>query len=164
MQVKFGPVRGIEKIESFLQSLPRGVVKVGLEAIGEWFVGSDNRGLRHYPGYKYVSRARAGYRPMSAKMRRWFWANGGPDMIGNNRTGATKAGWRAVPGNNGYRMSLQNSAPGAYYTMSDKGQAAQPAAVGWRKVSEVVSTNIAGAMRHAVAAINALLKSGKSNG
>jgi hypothetical protein len=160
MQVKFN-VRNLEKIQTYLASLPRGVVRVAIAAIGEWMVGTDDRGLRHSPAYKYVSRAQAGYKKMSAKMRGWFWANGGPDMIGNNRTGATANGWKAVAGNNGYRLSLQNSTPGAFYTMSDTGQAAQPAKVGWRRVSAIVQSNMAGAMRHATAAVRALLKSGK---
>ena len=160
MQIKFGSVRNLEKIQTFLAALPRGVMRVAIAAIGEWMIGTNDRGLRHSPPYRYVSRASAGYRKMSDKMRRWFWANGGPDMIGNNRTGATAAGWKAVTGGGGYRLSLQNSTPGAYYTMSDTGQAAQPAKVGWRKVTEVVMSNMAGAMRHALAAVNAFLSKG----
>jgi hypothetical protein len=164
MQVKYN-MRGVEELQTYLKNLPRGVVRVGIAALGEWFIGTDRRGLRHTPAYKYVSRKAAyGYTFKSDKQRRWFWANGGPDMIGNNRTGATSNGWKAVTGNGGYRLSLQNSAPGAYFTMSDTGQAAQPAKVGWRRVSEVVQSNLAGAMRHARAAIRAFLASGKANG
>jgi hypothetical protein len=161
MQVKI-QVRGIEKVQSSLRDLPRGVVKVGLNAIGDWFVGTDNRGLRHYPSYRHVSRKRAyGMTFSSEKQRRWFFANGGADMIGNHRTGNTKNAWKAVKSSGGYKLSLQNNTPGAYYTMSDKGQARQPAMVGWRKVSEVVKSNLAGALRHALAAVNAYIKGRK---
>ena len=156
MNVKFIP-RKFEQVSAYLKALPRGTIKVAMAAIGEWFIGTDRRGLRHTPGYKYVSRARAGYRPMSDKMRRWFWANGGPDMIGNNRTGATSNGWFKKVTGGGYGITIGNKAPGAYYTMSDEGQARQPAAVGWRKISVVVQSNMAGAIRHANAAVRAFL-------
>lgn len=156
MNVRFD-VRGLEKVQTFLKDLPRGTVKVALEALGEWFIGTEGRGLRHAPPYKYVSRKKAyGYTFSSDKQRRWFFASGGPDMIGNNRTGATANGWKAVQGS-GYKLVLQNNAEGVYYTMSDEGQAAQPRMVGWRTVSEVVASNMAGALRHAQAAVRAFL-------
>lgn len=161
MQVKFR-VQGIEPIKALLYKLPRGAVKATLAAISDYFIGSDRRGLRHAPPYKYVTRKKAyGHTFSSEKQRRWFFANGGPDMIGNNRTGATQQGWYSKVTNGGYGMTIGNKAPGAYYTMSDQGQAAQPRMVGWQKVSAIIDANIRGAMRAGIAALNAFLKSGK---
>lgn len=158
MQVKF-KAHGIEPIQAMLHNLPRKVVRACLTAVSDFFIGSDKRGLRHMPGYKYVSRVKAyGVSFFTEKQRRWFWANGGPDMIGNNRTGQTSAGWYAKETRGGYGMVLGNDAPGAYWTMSDKGQARQPALVGWKKVSAVIDANIKGAMRAGIAAINRVLK------
>ena len=158
METKF-VVRGVERVQEYLKSLKRGTVRVALDAITDWFIGTDRRGLRHMPPYKYASRKRAyGVTFFTAKQRRWFWANGGPDMIGNNRTGKTSAGWYAQETRGGYGRSLINNEQGAYYTRSDNGQARQPALAGWRKVSAVIASNLSGAIRHAQAAVNAFLK------
>jgi len=158
MQTKF-VMRNVEKVQAYLKEVPHGSVKAVLAAFQEYFIGTDRHGLRHPPPYKYVSRAKAyGSTFKSEKQRRWFWANGGPEMIGNNRTGNTENGWYGKETNGGYGITLSNDAPGAYYTMSDQGQAAQPALVGWRKISKVVADNMAGALRHARAAVNAFLK------
>jgi hypothetical protein len=157
MQIKT-TIRGIEEFQAFLKrTVPRGAIKVALAAIADYLVGTPNKALRREPAYKYVSRARAGYKPMSDRMRRWFWANGGPDMIGAHKRGATQAGWYAKSTKGGYGYTVGNTAPGAYYTMSDKGQAAQPRAVGWRTIAERIGDLMDGAMRHARAMVGAFL-------
>jgi hypothetical protein len=55
-------------------------------------------------------------------------------------------------------MQIVNPERGAYYTRDDEGQARLNALAGWRKTMTVVSTNIAGAMRHANAAVSQWLK------
>jgi hypothetical protein len=164
MQVKFS-VRGIEKLQTYLRSLPRGVVKVGLAAIAEWIIGTPQRGLQRYQPYKYVPRARAyGQTFKSDKQRRFVMAairEGRIDPGVPHRTGNTQRGWYAKVGNGGYRMVIGNDTPGAYFTRHDTGQARLNALAGWRKTMDIVQTNIAGALRHANAAINAFLKSGK---
>ena len=159
MQIKY-VVRNNEAIQKFIRRVvPYGAVKVALEAIAEYLLGDESHGLRHAPAYKYVTRKKAyGQTFSSDKQRRRFWANGGPAMIGNHRTGATQEGWKAKPTNNGYGFTLTNSAPGAYWTMSDRGQANQPRLAGWRKASEVVASNLAGAMRAGRAAVAALIR------
>ena len=153
MQTGFN-IRGIEEIQAFFRKLPRGSLRTGMRAFGEYILGNEQRGLRHQEPYKYVSRKSAyGITFFTEKQRRWFWANGGPDMIGNNRTGESANAWTLVEKNNGYKISLQNQTRAAFYTRDDKGQARQPAKVGWRKTSAVVAANTAGAMRAANAAV-----------
>jgi len=154
-------IRNVEKIQAYLKTVPRGTIRAAMEAIAEYIAGDESHGLKHYPGYKYVTRKSAyGMTFFTAKQRRWFWANGGPDMIGDNRTGRTADAWQVNPTNDGYRMSITNNTPGAYFTMHDFGQARQPARVGWRKVSEVVQSNLAGALRHANAMVKQFLQKG----
>lgn len=159
MQVK-QEIRGIDELIAYIKTVPHGAVKVSLDALADWFIGSPKHGLRHAPSYRYISRKKAyGESFVSDKQRRWFWANGGPDMIGNNRSGATENGWYKKPSNGGYGIDLGNKALGAYWTQDNEGQAAQPALVGWRKVMQNISDNMTGAMRHANAAVGKWLKS-----
>jgi hypothetical protein len=151
--------RGIDKVQEYLKrTVPRGAVKVALEALGDWMVGAPGRALRHYDPYKYVSRKKAyGKSFFTEKQRKWFWANGGPDMIGNNRTGETANAWQAKSTRGGYGLTLENDSEGAKHIWGDDTQAAQPRAVGHRTAGEKVMTNIAGAIRHARAAVRAFL-------
>lgn len=149
---------GVEEIQAFIKRLvPRGMKKAAMFAVAEYIIGNDSHGLRHEPGYKYVTRKSAyGFTWFTERQRRWFWANGGPDMIGNNRTGAIKDGWDFTDQGGWDRVQLMNNAPGVQWVMGDK-QARQPAKVGWRKAADVVQSNLAGALRHARAAVNALI-------
>ena len=56
------------------------------------------------------------------------------------------------------QVKVVNDADGAGWVFGDKTQARQPALVGWRKVSDTVASNLAGAMRSAKAAVSAYLK------
>jgi hypothetical protein len=158
MQVKI-VARGIKEFQDYLKrAVPRGAVKVAIAALGEYLIGTPGKALRHYDPYKYVSRKRAyGQTFKSEKQRRWFWANGGPDMIGNHRSGETANAWTAKQTNSGYGLTLENPSEGAKYIWSDK-QAAQPAMVGHRTAREKIASNMAGAIRHARAAVSAFLK------
>lgn len=157
MNVNF-KVRNIAAVQSFLRSVPRGALKVALEAFTEYIVGNDAHGLKHNDPYKYVTRKSAyGVSFFTDKQRRWFWANGGPDMIGKPRSGNTSAAWKKVPSAGGYQYKITNDTAGGFYTRDDKGQARQPAKVGWRKVSKVLADNYLGAIRAAVAAVKRYL-------
>lgn len=163
MNVNF-KIRNVEKVQNYLKTLPRGVMRVALKAMSEWFIGDSQSGLKHPEPYKYVSRKSAyGVSFFTEKQRRWFWANGGPDMIGNNRTGKSADAWTYKPTetNKGYQFKLTNPTPGAYFTQDDYGQARQPAKVGWKKVTAVVNNNMARAIKAANYAVNEYLKSKK---
>ena len=157
MEVRF-KIRNIEKIQTYLKTVPYGALRVALKAITEYVIGNESHGLKHPDPYRYVTRKSAyGVTFFTEKQRRWFWANGGPDMIGNNRTGRSTDAWQyteVTP----YSYTITNPEPGAYWTRDDYGQARQPGKVGWRKVTDVIAANMAGAMRAANAAITAYLK------
>ena len=161
MNVRFKP-RNVKKVQEYMRTVPRGALRVGLTAITEYIIGNEQHGLKHSEPYKYVSRKAAyGVSFFTDKQRRWFWANGGPDMIGNNRTGKGANAWSYVETNRGYGTTITNPEPSAFFTRDERGQARQPAAVGWRKVSKVVADNMAGAMRSANAAIKKHLENKK---
>jgi hypothetical protein len=161
MDIRFN-VRGVDKVQAYLKSLPRGVLRVALKAIGTYIIGDGSHGLSHPDPYRYVSRKRAyGKTFQSDAQRRYVMAKirSGEITPGTpNRTGMSTSAWTMRETNNGYGLSLRNPTPGAYYTRSDSGQARQPGLVGWRKVSKVVADNIKGALRHANAAVAAFLR------
>lgn len=150
-------VRGIEELKKFLKELPRGTMRDGIKAAGEYLIGDDRHGLKHLVKYKYVSRKSAyGVTFFSDKQRRWFFWALGEGLINpgvDNRTGNTAAGWKMKTTNNGYAAKLYNETQGAKYVMGDDTQARQPAKVGHRKMSDVISTNINGAIQAAERAV-----------
>jgi hypothetical protein len=166
LNVRF-KVRGVERVQKYLASLPRGTMRVALDAIAQWLIGDSQSGLAHPEPYKYVSRKSAyGVSFFTEKQRRWFfWAlsEGIINPGQNNRTGESEGAWTYTPKetNAGYKYVITNPTPGAYYTRDDKGQARQPAKVGWRKVSAVVKSNMTGALKAARAAVKAYLQSKK---
>jgi hypothetical protein len=160
-------IRGVEKVKAYLKTVPRGTMRVAMDAIAQWLIGDSQKGLMHPEPYKFVSRKSAyGFSFFTAKQRNWFfWAlnSGQIDPGKNNRTGESESAWTFQPTETtkGYNYRLQNDTPGAWFTRSDTGQARQPAKVGWLKVSEVVAKNMAGAIRAAKSAVKAYLQSRK---
>ena len=160
MQIKFR-IRNVEAVQSFLRAIPRGAVKVALEAFTDYVIGDESHGLRHADPYKFVTRKSAyGFSFFTDKQRRWFfWAlkTGKIDPGSGKRTGESTAAWKAVPRNDGYRFTVQNNTAGGYWTRHDKKQARQLGKVGWRKIMTVLADNYKGGIRHAVAAVKAYL-------
>lgn len=162
MEIKH-PVRNTKLVQDFLQHVAKGYLIPALDAFLIYILGNDGRGLKHYPPRKYVSRKQAGYKT-SAKQIRFMFATGilertsggGIKLNRYKRTDETKNAWQIV-GQGTYRPSLVNSR--AYYTMDDRGQARQPALVGWRKVTNVIRDNLKGAINAAVSAISKAIKS-----
>lgn len=167
MQTRF-IVRNQEQVQAFLRSLPKGVLRPALKAMSNYFIGDDRHGLKHSDPYKYVTRKSAyGFTFHSDKQRRYVMAmiRSGEIKPGTpNRTGTSAAAWTARETNSGYGYTLENPTRGAYFTRSDRGQAAQPAKVGWRKVSKVIADNLKGALRAARAAIKKWIDENKPKG
>ena len=68
-------VRGVEKLQAFFKKLPPAARKIAAPEIAIHLIGDDNRGLKHYVGYKYVSRKSAyGQTFSSDKQRRYVMA------------------------------------------------------------------------------------------
>ena len=150
--IKFS-VRGVEKLQAFFKKLPAEARKIAAPAVATYLIGDDAHGLKHYVGYRYVSRKSAyGQTFSSDKQRRYVMAKirEGEITPGSpRRTNALKRGWAYKLQGGGYGASIYNPVPYAGYVMGDATQARQPAKVGWRTMMAVVNTNINGAIKAA---------------
>lgn len=154
--------KGVKFFNDYLKTLPRGTIKTAMLAVTEYFIGNDSHGLKHSEVYKYVSRKSAyGKTFFTDKQRRWFFANKMQDKIGNNRTGESADAWKYRATSGGYNYAITNATRAAYFTRADRGQARQPAKVGWRKTMAVIEANMNGAIRSANAAVKRYLQSRK---
>lgn len=143
-------VRGIDQLKVFLSKIPVELRKLAVSEATKYLVGNSDHGLKHMVAYKYVSRKSAyGQTFKSDKQRRYVMAmiKSGEITPGReNRTGAISAGWTSTVTGGGYGSKISNNAPGAKWVYGDDTQAKQLGMVGHRKMSEVISTNIDGAM------------------
>jgi hypothetical protein len=146
-------VRGVEQLKAFFAKLPPAARKIAAFEIAIHLIGDDTRGLRHYVGYRYVSRKSAyGQTFSSDKQRRYVMAKirSGEIAPGSpHRTNTLKRGWEFKRTGGGYGAQIYNAVPYAGYVMGDNLQARQPAKVGWRTMGAVISTNIKSAIKRA---------------
>ena len=161
--------RGIPELKAYLEEIKRGAKSIASRAVAEYLLGWDGgresgnvtHGLAHYPPYNQVSRTQAYGQPFSSdRQRRWFFAALGRGEINPGfprRTGEMQRGWDLKQ--NGTRWSIANSSEAAKWTMGDDTQARQPGLVGWRRVSDVVRSNLKGAFKHATAVVKKYLAS-----
>ena len=151
-------VRGVEKLQEFLKSLPYGTKKAAIEAAAEYLVGDENHGLKYEP--ERVEHGEGNpYQWQTEKQRRAFFAtNGCGRGIPTVRTHDLSNGWTYVPLNNGYDCRITNKTTYATY-IQGKTQQVGHAADLWRRVGKIVSDNTAGAMRAAQQAVDRYVKS-----
>ena len=161
MDIRFD-ITGMDNIQMFLRSLSGDMLDTVLKAYGEYLIGDMGHGLMHYSPYEYVRRDEV-YNPpfVSDKQRRFVMAairEGTIDPGVPHRTGNLQRGWELHPqGDVAYVIT--NSVPYAPYVMGDESQSLLNGRAGWRKVSQNVKDNMAGAFRAAVQALNRLIKS-----
>lgn len=150
--------RGIEELKAYLATLPRGVKITAMSAAAEYLIGDDSHGLKHYP-----ARVEHGidnpYVWESEKQRRKYFAtNGFGGGIPYQRTGTLKDAWKYTAANSNWTMvKLENATPYAQYVQGDQIQKGH-VADRWRHYSNVIASNIRGAIRHAQAAVNEWLR------
>ena len=125
-----------QPVVDYLKTLPRGVKVVGMRAASEYAVGNESHGLKWYPA-----------KPPNSKYIRTF----------NLRNS-----WYINESNSDWgRVQIGNTMPYAPFVVGDKEQAWMH--VGrWRTVTANIRDNMAGAIRAAQAAVNALIRSRKS--
>ena len=148
-------VRGLAEFKAYIDTLARKMRGVATEAITDYLIGNGSHGFKHYPPYKLVTRTQAYGQPfVSARQRRYVMARikeGSIDPGYPHRTGELQQGWHKV--GTGVNARAVNEVGYAPYVMGTKDQARQPGMVGWRKIADIISTNIKGAVRHAEAKI-----------
>ena len=154
-------VKNADKVSAWIKSLPRGVKAAAMRAISEYIVGDERHGLRHDVSYKYVSRKQA-YPPtgwQSDKQRRYVMAalKSGEIKIGrqNTPTNMSKT-WRWEQDNSQWdRTKIAGKLP------FDRFPSRHNMLAGWRHYTEVIQTNLKGAIQAGQAAVNKMLKKGK---
>lgn len=124
-------VRGIAELQKKLKDIPYGAKKIVLPAISEYLLGNDARGLRHYPPKQDQKYV---------------------------RTNTLKNGWGISGGV--YRERLTNPVPYAGIVPEVWGAGGWKN-YGWRMWSDVIKSNMAGAIRHAEAELKKWLASKK---
>jgi len=143
-------IRGIEEINSFFKSLPRGTMKAAIAAFTEYLLGDERHGLRHAPPRRTHGPMNP-YRWQTEKQRKaYFASNGFGGGIPSRRTGAINAGWQASK--EPYRKTVFNRLNYAKYVMGDRQQTGH-LVDGWRKVAKVITDNMRGGMQKARAAV-----------
>ena len=146
-------VKNIAQWIGFLRTIPAAVRPIAVKAFATYMLEK----LRDYPKYQYVSRRAAyGKSFFSEAQRRWFWASGGPGMIGNHRSYRLQASWK-VQGE-GTKTLIVNTAPHAQWVVGS-GQARQPGMVGWQKVWDTIINNMGGGIAASQRAVDAWLAS-----
>lgn len=169
MEFRF-TVRDDKKVKKALSDVARGTMKVAIVALTEYILGDKSRGLRHDDPYRFASRAKAYGKVSDAPEGYFSWkqfryvaaiTKGFTDLGRKRSPTNSSESWGYKLSRGGYRAVLTNDAPSTQWIRGDDTQAAQPALVGWRKVTKVISDNINGAMRHMRAEIGRYLKSRK---
>lgn len=155
--IHFGPITNIKKVQAFLKRLPHGVKKEAIIGVAEYLVGDGSHGLSHDDPYKRTTRkAVYGRQWESDAQRKYVMAaiRSGEIQLGRrnpNPTAASK-GYKYSLTKGGYGATITNDQEGAHWTRIWGGWK------NWRSYKKVVQDNIKGAMRHAMARVNAVLR------
>ena len=148
----------ITRIMTFLRTVPQEVGKVASSAIAEYLIGDVSHGLRHYPPYKHIPWSQIGGF-ISEHQRRYVMAqikegNITPGISASNGYFCDAWQYRAQ----GNWFAIYNDVSYAPYLVGQGTQSRRAILQGWRTVYNNIRDNTAGALRHAMAAINQWMK------
>lgn len=132
-------IRGLDEVQAFLKTVPRGTIRPAMEAITEYIRGplpGATHGLVHYPPYKY-----SGFKKPPKK--RYV------------RTFRLRYGW-AIVGSD-YKRRLINNVPYARYVQGDP-QSRYFKRSNWRPFTKVITDNMKGALRAGDSAVAKWIK------
>src|SRR5574343_84065 len=154
---KFGPIRGLDSVQQFIKALPYRTKREAIIGVAEYLVGDSRHGFRHDDPYRRTTRrAVYGQQWESDAQRRYVMAaiKSGEIVLGQRRPNPTDAskGYGYKLTNSGYGANITNEKPGAYWTRVWGGWR------NWRNTMQVIRDNIRGALRHALARVNAVLR------
>ena len=164
-------ISGNDAFVNFTKSLPVKMVRSGMMALTKSVVGDDKRGLKHTPRYKHVTRkvgmshlsytTKGGKRVRgyaSRKQHAWVMLNYEARKMGTNqRKNEYQNGWRREPKNLAWRVvDVINRVAHAQW-VGGPNQARLNAKVGWRKMTDIVRSNIKGAIKEGQRAVNEMI-------
>lgn len=147
-------LRGLDEVKQLLKDAPKGIKGAAINAAADYLIGNGNRGLKKYPPYKWITRKSAyGQTFVSDKQRRFVMAQiregkiapGAPHRTGNFQRSWEKRG-----------NSTQTRIVGELPHSSWPDRLAQK--VGWRKIEEIIESNMKGAMQAANRVVAAWIK------
>ena len=151
------PIRNLANVQAYLKTVPHGTKRAAIVGMTEYVIGDSGHGLKHDDPYSQTTRKKVyGQQWESDKQRRYVMAKirSGEIVLGQRRNSPTKAsqGYAYRTTNNGYAATIYNDEPGAYWSRAWNRWPR------WRSVKKVIDDNIKGAMRHATAAVNKVLR------
>jgi hypothetical protein len=168
----------VDRIILHLQDIPKKAFPLVVEGIAHYIVGDEgsqmSHGLKHAPYYKYVNR-QAGFAGSSyttstgkivpgyssAKQHRYVMAAIADGRIipgQDNRTGRMENAWKV--GGTPYRPTITNSTPYWGFMQGDS-QTRMAKLIGWRRIQDIVASNIKGAVRHGLAILHQWMAANK---
>lgn len=159
-------VRGLEGVKESIDNIRRNARGAATEAAADYIIGTQGRGPKHYPAYKYVNRyagfpelvtelGNVGYK--SERQRGYVMAkirSGEIDPGVPHRTGLLQRGWERK--GDGTKSRIVNEIPYAKYVMGDEDQVRMHKLIGWRVVSKIIADNLKGAIQAAERAVQKL--------
>lgn len=154
MNIKF-TTRNLEAVQKFIKDIPRGAKIAVMEAFSEYIVGDENHGLKYEPP-QVTHDASNPYQWTSEKQRKAFFATDGFGRgIPTVRTHDGVNSWTVTKKDSNW---TQVKIEGGNKFVQGEQQQRGHAADGWRKYADIVTDNMAGAMRHARARLGQWLR------
>ena len=142
-------------LSDYIATTARGARRPAAVAAADYLIGDGRHGLKHYPPYKYITRKRAfGKTFKSDKQRRYVMMMiraGKIDPGYPHRTGRLQRGWKQKGA--GADITIYNDMPHVLPVMGDEIQSRHERLVGWRMVSDVLESNMDGALQAAGRAV-----------
>lgn len=160
-------VKGFDDIRRFLAELPKEIKRVAEKAVGEFLIGDERHGLKHYPPYRHVPfEDGAGWSTDPEKKRRqqrWLFAairdgRVTPGMSASN--GYMRDAWSYKQrGNVWYIENDVKHTKWLVGTGEPNTQTVHAQRQGWREIPKIVQDNLKGAFRHAIAEVKKFIAS-----
>jgi hypothetical protein len=151
-------IRGLDEVQKLMKELPRGYRIAGMRAIATYIIGDKNHGLSHEPE-RVQHGAGNPYQWQSEKQRRAYFATDGfgagipytrtHDLADSYTYTETDSNWTSV--------KIDSYSEYVDFVMGDYQQRGH-AADGWRKVGDIIDSNIRGAVQAAQRAVDKLIK------
>jgi hypothetical protein len=151
-------IKVIDKVTALLKRVPRGAKGLIARVIGEYLLGNESRGLRHYAPWKRVKRKTVyGSSFFSNRQQRAFFAKlrSGEISVPFRRTGAQGKAWKLI--GQSTNVSIVNNSKTVQFT---RGQTALHAKMGWQTASATIKSNMKGALKAGKDALMKYIKSG----
>jgi hypothetical protein len=150
MQIRF-TVRNLDVVKKLMRDIPRGVKVAAMEAFTDYIIGDKNHGLKHEPSQKEHGPGNP-FEWTSEKQRKAFFATDGFGQgIPTVRTHEGVNSWtRETKDSNWTQVYITG---GNKFVQGDDQQIGHKKD-GWRTYTDIVTTNLKGAYRKALKAVN----------